>query len=72
MMPFTPTGGLVDTLPSPRKTFIQFDHNEGKYPDWWMATLARGGDIHCDAEPSIWIHVNLNTTSIEDFNLWPR
>ena len=71
MMPFTPTGGLVDTLPSPRETFVQFDHNEGKYPDWWMATLARGG-IRCDAEPSIWTHVNLNTTSIEDFNLWPR
>jgi len=72
MMPFTPTGGLVETLSIPRKTFIQFDHNEGEYPDWWMTTLARGGEIHCDVEPSIWTHVDLNTTSIEDFNLWPR
>ena len=71
MMPFTPSSGPVN-LPVPRKTFIQFDHNEGEYPDWWMLTLARGGDIHCDTEPSIWRHVVLNTTKIEDFNLWPR
>lgn len=72
MMPFTPSAGLVETLPVPRKTFIQFDHNEGEYPEWWMTTLVRGGEIKCDAEPSIWTHVNLNTTSIEHFNLWPR
>ncbi len=72
MMPFTPSSGLVEKLSVPRETFIQFDHNEGEYPDWWMLTLARDGDIHCDAEPSIWTHVVLNTTKIEDFNLWPR
>lgn len=72
MIPFTPSSGLVESLSVPRNTFLQFDHNEEKYPDWWMITLARTDYIRCDNDHSIWTHVNLNTTDIEHFNLWPK
>lgn len=72
MIPFTPSAGMAEALSVPRKTFIQFDHNEGEYPDWWMLRVNRVGDLNCDTESSIWTHVNLNTTNIEDFDLRPR
>ncbi|EGG41851.1 Hypothetical protein Nlim_1294 [Candidatus Nitrosarchaeum limnium SFB1] len=67
MNPFTPSGGPINTIEIPKKTFVQFDYNEERNQNW-LPWINPGGDLDCTKEPSIRGDAYLNTTSIYDFN----